>query len=207
MPLTSTFGSLSSQSYGWSKSGETFGGMVLVSPTSIVSTGTGNSSTINPNGSVTFTSCATVSLNGVFTSAFDNYMVVLKNTTGASGATYPSLRYRAGNSDNSSPVYTSQQLAWSGSSYAGARSTTQTLVEINYNDGGSVPSGSVLFIYGPNLAQPTAGRELEVRTYASAGMADEGHTFNGNTQFDGLTILEYYGARMSGIVSIYGLNG
>lgn len=208
MPLVGTKANAGAFGLGWSSgpAGEVLGGMVLMTPTSIVSAGTGNSSSISANGSVTFSSCSSVSLNGVFTSEYDNYMLVIKNTS-VSGGTYCSLRYRENGVDNTSTIYTYQQLAVSGSNVAGGRATSQNLTEINYSDSTTMPSGSVIYIYGPNLAQPTVGRELEVRTYASAGMCDEAHGFSGNNQFDGITILEYYGNRMSGIVSVYGLGG
>ena len=58
----------------WSSSGPTGApGMVLLKPTSIAHSGT--SASIGANGQVTFTAVTSLSLNGVFSADFDNFLL------------------------------------------------------------------------------------------------------------------------------------
>jgi hypothetical protein len=73
-------------------------GIALVQPTS-VDGGT------NTNGAVTFSGVTGVRLNGVFTSAFDNYRVIIDTTaTSASGA-YLQFRFSNGGADYTASNY------------------------------------------------------------------------------------------------------
>ena len=74
-------------------------GLHLITPTSIASTGTGNSSSINTNGSVTFSTCATLSLNGVFSADYDNYMIVMRHVGSDASAFNIDLRLRLSGTD------------------------------------------------------------------------------------------------------------
>jgi hypothetical protein len=210
MPIVATRGNAGAFAYGLTAGGapEVLGGMVLMTPTSVDKTGTGSTATIGTNGSVTFSSCTTVSLNGVFNTDYDNYMLVCWFKGVAGDGVNLSTRFRASGSDNSSSSYTHQYLAANGTTVAGSRNTSQTSVDNHgYSAGSTRPAGIVMYLYGPWLAQPTAGREIEIRTFADASINDNAFTFSGSNQFDGLTFIDSTASNMSGLVSVYGLVG
>jgi len=65
-------------------------GLVQVSPTS-VSVGSGSGS-VDGNGAVTFSGASSVTLNGIFSSAYDNYRFIVSGGTGSQAASiYASL--------------------------------------------------------------------------------------------------------------------
>jgi hypothetical protein len=66
-------------------------GLVIMTPTSIAHAGT--SASINADGGVDFTAVTSLSLNGVFTSAHDNYLIVIRYVA-ASGDPRTRLRLR-----------------------------------------------------------------------------------------------------------------
>jgi len=109
-------------------------GLVVMTPTSIASTGTGNSSSINADGSVDFASCATLSLNGVFTSSYDNYMVVMRSVA-SNNAETGNIRLRASGSDNSTASsYTRQYIAANGTSVTANRTSGSDAFIYNSDD-------------------------------------------------------------------------
>ncbi len=74
------------------------GGLVPIVPTSVaVGSGTG---TANANGQVTFTTASSVSLNGVFSATYKNYLVIFNEDT-ASTTSAIQFRMRLAGTDNS----------------------------------------------------------------------------------------------------------
>ena len=181
---------------------EELGGMVLLAPTSIAYTGT--SATIGANGSVEFSAVSSLSLNGVFSADYDNYMVSLSGT--ASADDFWNLRYRASGTDDTSSSYVRQYLdAYSTS--VNADRATATFCRMWY--GGSVYRAGMTFAtYGPFLAQPTALRNVAVTDYGNAYLYDIASTHSVSSSYDGFTLLRNgASATLSGLVSIYGLVG
>jgi hypothetical protein len=207
MPLVAARANGPAGAYGWSAAGaiEELGGMVLITPTSITSTGTGNSSSIGANGSVEFSSCATLSLNGVFSATYDNYMVVVRGTSsddaGAVGA-----RLRVSTTDASGSNYTLQRLDASGTTVSGGRGTATYTRLMVFDDG--LRSGGTAYVFGPYLAQPTAFRAVTASAYLDAFVRDWASTHSLSTSYDGITLANEFGAQtITGLVSVYGLKG
>lgn len=96
-------------------------GLTLVTPTSIANSGGSASAS---GGEVTFTAVNTISLNGVFTSAYANYKVML-NLTDRSITDGTTMRLRAAGSDTTSGTY-----QWSsarlGAALSGGQDNTAT---------------------------------------------------------------------------------
>lgn len=180
-------------------------GLHLITPTSIVSTGTGNSSSINANGSVTFSTCATLSLNGVFSADYDNYMIVMRHVGSDASAFNVDLRLRLSGTDANGSNYTTQGLGATGTTVdgGGGRSSNLTLARISSTNN-TLRSGLVLHVYGPNLAQPTAFRSLTVEGYDNARIIDYAGTHSVSTGYDGLTLSRPVGS-FSGLVGVYGM--
>jgi hypothetical protein len=203
MPLVATRSNASARGYGWSATiPESLDGMVLMKPTSIVSTGTGNSSSIGTNGSVTFSSCATLTLDGVFTADYDNYVIVSRHNT-ASGTYELYARLRASGSDASGTDYTRQQIFANGTSVTGARQTSQTSLRVGSSSDEQRSAESVYF-YGPYLSQPTATRTVSVVGKDSGRIIDLACTHSLSTSYTGITIITE-ASTISGLIAVYGL--
>lgn len=209
MPTIGTRGNAAARGYGFTgaAAAEVLGGMVLMTPTSIASTGTGNSSSIGANGSVTFSSCATLSLNGVFTSDYDNYMIAIRAKTIA-GWPYSFIRLRSAGTDNSTASsYVSQLLRAQTTAVTGARETRTSTSDAFVGPG---ESAATIYVFGPNLAQPTAFRSVSVLSSSSIStpeIYDNASTHNQSTSYDGFTIIMESSLQMGGLISVYGLGG
>ena len=175
---------------------------LMMVPTSIAYTGT--SATTTDSGSVEFTAVSSLSLNGVFTGDFDNYMVVMRQT--ASSATSIHLRLRVGGADNSTAnSYVRQYLEADSTTVGGARQTYNYLAGIAYAYNVQ-RAGQSINIYGPALTQPTAFRSVSAYDYASALITDVAGTHNQSIAYDGFTVYsDSY--NITGLVSVYGIRG
>lgn len=89
------------------------GGLYLIRPSSVDGTGV----TIEPNGTVTFTSCSTLSLNGIFTERFREY-IVSTIVTGRSGAAGTDYRLRALGVDDVTNNYVWRRSGTAGAGYS-----------------------------------------------------------------------------------------
>lgn len=176
-------------------------GLYLIKPTSIASTGSGNSSSISANGSVTFSSCATLSLNGVFNADYDNYMIVCRNLNTTEGNSNL-FRLRASGTDASGSNYVDQYIYASSTSVFAAR-TTLTNGGIGFTS--TNRQGYTLYVFGPYLAQPTAFRSVCGSGYATATVIDRAGTHSLSTSYDGITLLYGGGDSESGLIGVYGM--
>lgn len=176
-------------------------GIVLIKPSSVAKTGASSTATINAGGSVTFSLCETLSLNGVFSSTYDNYIVDMHAID--DGTTF--LRLRVSGTDNSTAnSYVSQLLDASSTTVSGARFTGD-LARSFYSDRNK-PNGNTMYMYGPHLAQPTAGRSVNANAISSARLVDWAWTHNQSTSYDGFTLIRTSTAvTMSGLIKVYGL--
>ena len=176
-------------------------GMVLLTPTSITHAGT--SASVGANGQVTFTAVTSLSLNGVFDSTYDNYLVVIQHN--ASGTDFQSVRMRVSGTDNTTASsYVSQRLDASGTTVAAARETQ------SYARGPGLSSaersGYQLYFYGPNLTQPTAARLVSVWGLNSGYIRDVAFTHNQSTAYDGFTLYTNSGSvTATGALQVYGV--
>ena len=178
-------------------------GLVVMTPTSIASTGTGNSSSINADGSVDFASCETLSLNGVFTSSYENYMIVLRGTCSDNRNIW--TRFRVSGTDASGTDYTQQYIYASSTSVSGSRGTFNFFsTSVAW---GSTQSGNIIYIFGPKLAQPTVARSVDMSgdSINYARIYDVAVTHSLSTAYDGISFLPN-GATMTGLVSVFGFN-
>jgi hypothetical protein len=176
-------------------------GLKVCTPTSIAYSGT--SASINSDGSVSFTACTSLSLNGVFTSDYDNYIVTVQGTASADAGAV-SARLRASGSDATGSNYTLQRLDASGTSVGAGRGSNATSTRLMVLDDG-LQSGGTAYIYGPYLAQPTAFRAITASAYLDAFIRDWVSTHSLSTSYDGITLACEFGAQtITGIVSVAG---
>jgi hypothetical protein len=160
-------------------------GLVIMTPTSITHAGT--SASINSDGGVDFTAVTSLSLNGVFTSSFDNYLIITK-TDVASGNVYLSYRLRVSGSDASASNYAYQSLFASSTTISAGRGTSATSADVHYMSD-SLTDGFHLHVYGPFLTQPTAWRSVAVSSASNAAFNDLSGTHSLSTSYDGFTFI------------------
>ena len=178
-------------------------GLVVMTPTSIASTGTGNSSSIGANGKVTFSSCETLSLNGVFTSSYDNYMVQIRSVHSANQrAILTQLRVAGTNATGTN--YTTQYIDATSTSVLAARTSSATSFVFGVTSE-TQRSGDTTFVFGPFLAQPTAVRTVNANGNGSAELFDVAGTHSLSTSYDGFTLSVSSGT-FTGAIAVYGCN-
>lgn len=174
-------------------------GLDVMTPTSIAYSGT--SASINADKSVVFTTVSSLSLNGVFTSSYDNYMIVMRFTVPAIDQT---LRYRlrASGTDNSTASsYVSQLMRADVTSISGARVALNTGVlpeASNYTR-----NGVNIYVFGPKLTQYTSARAVDVSDKSDAYIYDVASTHNQATSYDGITIYPELN-NITGLLTVFG---
>jgi len=171
--------------------------LTLVTATSTANTG---GTVTSSGGRVTVAGSSSVSLNGVFTSTYHNYLVLLDTIeSAASGPNQCNLRLRAAGSDTTSSTYYAGQIY---GTYAGAT-------------GGSANNGVAQFplLTLTNAKQQMAKIEVfspqaaTITTIDSLGVAFDAQSNyagyqSGATQYDGFTL--FMGAsNFSGNITVY----
>jgi hypothetical protein len=172
-------------------------GLRMVVPTSVaVGSGTGSIAT---QGTVTFSGASSVSLNGCFSSTYDNYRILFFGTL--STGSNQTLRLRASGTDNSGATsYRSQQGTFGGASAAAKRNDTSAF-NLNYDSGGSEPPYYAIDIFRPNSTDSV--KVISGMGYKSAQTDFTSGALTSSTQFDGFSLITSTGT-MSGTVRVYG---
>jgi hypothetical protein len=172
------------------------GGLAKIVPTS-VAVGSGSGS-VDANGNITFSSTTSLSVNGCFTSAYQNYKIVFNfNPSDNDGMT---LRLRLSGTDaTGSTDYKWSTLYMNGTTVANnGGSSTGTNYAIFSSTSTSNGSRGSWDIFSPNQAIPTSG--VCTRTYTTLGEYSHFvHTVS--TAYDGFTIA---GGAFTGTIRIYG---
>lgn len=180
-------------------------GLVPIVPSSIsVGSGTATVSTI---GYVSYTGVSSVSLNNVFTTAYDYYKINFSYeiSTNASNG----LRLRTGTTDNSTSNYVIGRT-YQDDNTGGFQNTGLSA------QWGTTPTASVrqynceITLVNPKQAAPTQGWHMATTAAtASSGskMAAQmgGMLFQASTSFDGLTLFPNAGT-MTGTIQVLGFN-
>lgn len=172
-------------------------GLSIISPTSIANSGGSASAS---GGEVTLTGVNSISLNGVFTSTYKNYMVVW-NATGGTGSGPVYMRLRASGTDNTTTNYSSSGVWGYYTSGSGAQGYgSQTFWAFHYWNGAGGQQRNI------NLFDPQTATNTSFGAIGSNADANSyyGGYFGATTQFDGITIYPSSGT-MTGTVRIYGL--
>ena len=174
------------------------GGMTMVTPTSIANSGGTASAS---GGEVTFTTVNSISLNGIFTSTYENYVIVVK-WTGSAGAATASLRFRASGTDSSSANYNAQNIQGSGGAASAAGYTGQTSGYFTVTD--TAVSMLSMNVYRPFSALPTLWRSTTTSFYNSQFIQDWAGVHNVSTSYDGVTFFPASG-NCTGTIRCYAL--
>jgi hypothetical protein len=151
-------------------------------------------------GSVEFSACTSLSLNGVFSSDFDNYLVSISfGTTVETGLSY---RLRTSGVDASGSNYVNQLLSLQGTTISASR-VTENLGRMNNCQNGA-RSGCAAFFYAPFLSSPTAIRIVGSGGNNGASFQEYATSHSLSVQYDGLTVIPN-GGSLSGNISVYGM--
>ena len=173
-------------------------GLKLIVPSSVAGSGV----SVSASGKVTFTAATSVSVNGCFTSSYDNYLIVCRASMSTNVSAF--YRLRASGTDNSTAnSYVGQVIYADNTTVGGARTTENQGRVMGSFD--TDTNGVHFYVYGPNLAQPTAARSVAVSDYQSAYIVDYASTHNQSTAYDGFSFL-VSGATWSGSLCVYGLS-
>jgi hypothetical protein len=181
--------------------GEMSVGLQIMRPTSVVVTGAGSSASIQTDGGVAFFNATSLSLNGVFSGDYDNYKGTIRSVLSSGNATIDA-RLRTFGTD-ATTNYTYQYLIASSTSVTGVRSTTYGYAVVG-NTSATQRSGDQFFVYGPNLVQATAFRNISARGSDNATIADWACTHSTAASYDGITLFCGAGATFTGMVTMYG---
>lgn len=177
-------------------------GLVPVIPTSVAGTGVTYSTT---TGLVTFaatTTAAPASVNGVFTSAYRNYLVQA-TVTSRSTTSFCTFKMRSSGTDLSTGYDLVRTI----------RAATVTTAQLANN--GDIPLGSGNFasneyavtLYGPHLAAQmrVMSRNIESSAAAAATIVEVDGSTRSTTSRDGFTLIPAAGT-MTGTLKVYGYN-
>jgi hypothetical protein len=168
--------------------------LALIRPTSIAFSGTSASTT---NGKTVFSACTSLSLNGVFTTAYENYLIVLSNLTQNAGNVMTFMRYRANGTDTTSGYTTV-------AGYQNAGSALQFNPDVNdkhnFFQVDTTVSSAIIHINNPQTATATTMYDQWMTANYSYTLGRQ----SGTTQFDGLTMFNA-SLNFSGTIRVYGL--
>ena len=176
-------------------------GLIPMVPTSVaVGSGTG---TANALGQVTFSGASSVSLNGVFTSAYRNYKVVGKMLGSATLDVF--FRMRAAGSDNSSANSYTNQISFVTSATVSAEDLTASSAKIIPNASSTLINTFSAEFFNPQIASAT-GLTTSALSNQNAGywincgvLHDQAVSYDGFSLFTGANTI-------TGTLSVYGYN-
>ena len=176
-------------------------GLSLVTPTSVAGTGVTLS-----GGQVTFSAATAASVNGVFTSVYDMYKILI-NFTAQSAAANTFIRMRVAGTDNASANYY----------YNGPQVDTSTTTAVTTARSAGLSSNGFILSYklNPGAADVTLTApfltQKTLYTGAIVGVGDTdiwlnnvGGMMSVTTSYDGFTILPASGT-ITGTAQVYGL--
>ena len=173
-------------------------GLVLIKPSTVVN------GTDNGKGTVSFSAVTSVSLNDVFSSTYDNYMIVVSNLSCATNVNDFKLRLRVAGADNSSSNYETGRYYVGAFATTGAGNTNSELgtafqcLQMN----NTIQQGVTIFMQNPFLTANTVASSI-----GSGLLFDlNGGVTTVTTSYTGFTFITAAGGNIAGTVSVNGYN-
>jgi hypothetical protein len=173
-------------------------GLAIVSPTSIANSGGSASAS---GGQVTISGVTSISLNGVFSSTYENYLIQTFFTNTTNDALF--MRMRASGTDNSSANYTSQNFEAVSTSLTGTRLSGQTAWRPTNGKTDAQGGNSQLTLFRPFVAASTNFFVNNYDPTSGAALTIWNGTHAVSTSYDGFTIYPNSGA-LTGTIRVYG---
>lgn len=153
-----------------------------------------------------FSGVSSQSINDVFSSTYDNYVIFYKNTT-VSGTPVLTMRYRLSGTDTSANYGTQRLYAQTTAVSANRDGVgTDEIFISDMNNTTPTTVGMQMNIFNPNVASPTLSFISGTTLIAADLYTSFSASFqSSSTQFTGFTLLVSAGT-FGGTVSVYGLN-
>lgn len=176
-------------------------GLRLITPTSMANSG---GSAALSGGAVTFTGVSSVSLNNVFTSAYQNYRIIVQGVSSVNQLLR--LRLRVSGTDNTTADHNTQSLAANGTTVSGGRDTAQTSFVIGEFRTTTAQSTYAVDLYNSQSSTLQKIFTVQGTDAVNAGIVRiYGGVKTNTTSFDGLTIF-LDADNMTGTMRVYGYN-
>jgi hypothetical protein len=151
-----------------------------------------------------FSGVASQSINDVFSTTYDNYLIVFDIVSNPSTLANLNFRLRVSSTDASGANYNYITSNKTGSSNPAATSSSQTSINMALvND--TYPNPGFLYLFSPFIARPTGLISRQTSTYSTvySRIVEGHHTLS--TSYTGYTLTIDAGT-ISGKVSTYGYN-
>jgi hypothetical protein len=176
-------------------------GLAKIVPSSVaVGSGTGSSDAF---GNVTFSGCSSVSLNGCFSSAYDNYLVLV-SFTGTATSVNMFIRLRASGTDASGAgTYKFQYIDGSDTSITGARNSDNYILVGTSSNTSSMLQSFKVNLYDVFKASPTAIQSESQSNINSGYLRFSGGSHTVSTSYDGFSIYPGSG-NLTGNIEVFG---
>jgi hypothetical protein len=173
-------------------------GLAKIVPSSVaVGSGTGSASAL---GTVTFSGASSVSLNSVFSSAYENYRIVYSLTLASAADVF--YRLRSGSTDATGSDYVTN--AMSAASVVNNGRATNAYWYCN-NFATATEFSGIFDLFNPFKAQVTSGLWQQYGTTGATNFYNaSADRHNLTNSYDGVTM--YAAQNMTGTLSIYGYN-
>jgi hypothetical protein len=149
-----------------------------------------------------FSAVSSVSLNGVFTSAYENYKIIAEFSGSTSGAN-TNLRYRAAGSDESAALYYYQRVTFAGTTVSAERVSTATNIFLTTTDGTNETHLTDFVISNPFAATTTRSNMQSSARTTVVTARQVSSWLNTTTQYDGFSFIHSTGT-MTGTIRVYG---
>lgn len=174
-------------------------GLVPIVPTS-VTLGSGTS-TISSNGQVTFTSASSVSLNGVFSSTYRNYKIVMSENGTASANL--AFRLRVGTTDDATGNYSfgCYEIPRSGANLT-YQGSDQTFAYISSTSANQYRGGRTIELQSPYDSSVWTNYQAFSSDAYYLGLVITGGMYTVGKLFDGISIVPT--GNISGSIQVYG---
>jgi hypothetical protein len=174
-------------------------GLVPLVPSSV--TLSGGNSTVSALGKVTFTAVTTVTLNGVFSSAFDNYLVKFSSAHSAGATLY--ARLAVAGTANATANYSTTQMSSQNGTSAGGSSNAASYFSLGFVPTSNRTGNYDLTVFNPARADfTTVG---SVGAYAATMYNTRGQ-LAATTVMDGIAFGTTTAGSLTGTVTVYGYN-
>jgi hypothetical protein len=173
---------------------QVYAGTNLIIPTTVAG------GTVNAAGKVSFSSATNLSVDGVFSGAFDNYRIFIK-TVGATGGDII-MKMRSGGVDNAASAYT-EQRTWAANGSSGVSQQINATTGWLLTAGTGSYSAVVIDLVSPFIGEVTNGVATWNSVTATVSNGTTGLFHNTNASFTGFSLSVASGA-ISGTVVAYG---
>lgn len=182
-------------------------GLNLVTPSSVA----GSGATLQGRGVVVLSSVTgAVGIEGVFTSRFRNYRVLMDLTTSANVVL--GLQLRQGSTNATGSVYDRQAIRGRPAGPSAVQDLGSTAWNINITTGAGVRHVASLDLFSPNQPTPTQGVATVLSTLNPMVATDNvgagvwGCLHRTSDAYDGLNIVAPSSGSVSGTIQVYGYN-